>query len=174
MLDRPPTIIGARTGPPGEKAQLISLSPRNIRDLRALGRWTKQCHPLALVVDDEGILRLFAAGLLEEHGFDGPHPDLANPEGATNIRPGAYARGASRLDERGVGDGGRARRPCACGASPDRRGGARGRSQRRAWTGTLRARRGRQSRLSQRLSTGQDEDGGGRRGLFGSASPGHA
>jgi putative transposase len=25
-----------------------------------------------------------------------------------------------------------------------------------------------------RLSTGQDEDGGGRRGLFGSASPGHA
>ena len=27
-------------------------------------------HPLALVVDDEEILRLFAAGLLEEHGFD--------------------------------------------------------------------------------------------------------
>jgi two-component system, response regulator PdtaR len=26
-------------------------------------------HPLALVVDDEEILRLFAAGLLEEHGF---------------------------------------------------------------------------------------------------------
>ena len=33
---------------------------------------------------------------------------------------------------------------------------------------------GEQSRLSQRLSTGQDEDGGGRRGLFGSAGPGHA
>jgi CheY-like chemotaxis protein len=27
-------------------------------------------HPLALVVDDEELLRLFAAGLLEEHGFD--------------------------------------------------------------------------------------------------------
>jgi CheY-like chemotaxis protein len=27
-------------------------------------------HPLALVVDDEEILRLFAAGLFEEHGFD--------------------------------------------------------------------------------------------------------
>jgi CheY-like chemotaxis protein len=27
-------------------------------------------HPLPLVVDDEEILRLFAAGLLEEHGFD--------------------------------------------------------------------------------------------------------
>ncbi len=32
---------------------------------------------------------------------------------------------------------------------------------------------GRQSRLSQRLSAGQDEDGGGRCGLFGSAGPGH-
>ena len=96
-----------------------------------------------------------------------------HPDGEI-IRAGAYARGASRLDERRAGDGGRARRPCASGASPDRRGGARGRSQRRAWTGTLRARRGRQSRLSQRLSAGQDEDGGGRRGLFGSASPGHA
>ena len=38
------------------------------------------------------------------------------------IRAGAYARGASRLDERRAGDGGRARRPCASGASPDRRG----------------------------------------------------
>ena len=47
-------------------------------------------------------------------------------------------------------------------------------NQRRAWTGTLRARRGRQSRLSQRLSTGQDEDGGGCRVDIGSASPGHA
>jgi CheY-like chemotaxis protein len=27
-------------------------------------------HPLALVVDDEEIFGLFAAGLLEEHGFD--------------------------------------------------------------------------------------------------------
>lgn len=27
-------------------------------------------HPSPLVVDDEEILRLFAAGLLEEHGFD--------------------------------------------------------------------------------------------------------
>jgi CheY-like chemotaxis protein len=27
-------------------------------------------HPLALVVDDEELLRLLAAGLLEEHGFE--------------------------------------------------------------------------------------------------------
>jgi DNA-binding NtrC family response regulator len=27
-------------------------------------------HPLALVVDDEELLRLFAAGLLEDHGFE--------------------------------------------------------------------------------------------------------
>src|ERR1700722_11685907 len=27
-------------------------------------------NPLALVVDDEELLRLFAAGLLEEHGFE--------------------------------------------------------------------------------------------------------
>jgi two-component system, response regulator PdtaR len=26
-------------------------------------------HPLALVVDDEELLRLYAAGLLEDHGF---------------------------------------------------------------------------------------------------------
>jgi two-component system, response regulator PdtaR len=30
----------------------------------------KAAHPLALVVDDEELLRLFAAGLLEEHGFE--------------------------------------------------------------------------------------------------------
>ena len=38
--------------------------------MRALGVMDEAAHPLALVVDDEEILRLFAAGLLEEHGFD--------------------------------------------------------------------------------------------------------
>jgi CheY-like chemotaxis protein len=31
---------------------------------------TKTAHPLALVVDDEELLRMFAAGLLEDHGFE--------------------------------------------------------------------------------------------------------
>jgi CheY-like chemotaxis protein len=35
-----------------------------------LGVMGEGAHPLALVVDDEELLRLFAAGLLEEHGFD--------------------------------------------------------------------------------------------------------
>jgi CheY-like chemotaxis protein len=35
-----------------------------------LGVMGEVAHPLALVVDDEELLRLFAAGLLEEHGFD--------------------------------------------------------------------------------------------------------
>jgi hypothetical protein len=30
----------------------------------------KAAHPFALVVDDEELLRLFAGGLLEEHGFE--------------------------------------------------------------------------------------------------------
>jgi hypothetical protein len=38
--------------------------------VRALGVMDEAAHPFALVVDDEEILRLFAAGLLEEHGFD--------------------------------------------------------------------------------------------------------
>jgi two-component system, response regulator PdtaR len=38
--------------------------------VRALGVMDEAAHPLALVVDDEEILRLFAAGLFEEHGFD--------------------------------------------------------------------------------------------------------
>jgi two-component system, response regulator PdtaR len=38
--------------------------------MRALEVMTKTAHPLALVVDDEEILRMFAAGLLEEHGFE--------------------------------------------------------------------------------------------------------
>lgn len=38
--------------------------------MRALGVRDEAAPPLALVVDDEEILRLFAAGLLEEHGFD--------------------------------------------------------------------------------------------------------
>ena len=52
------------------------------------------------------------------------------------------------------------RRSGAPGAAPDRRGGARGRSQRRAWPRALRARRGRESGLPQWLSAGQDQDGG--------------
>jgi two-component system, response regulator PdtaR len=31
---------------------------------------TKTAHPVALVVDDEEILRMSAAGLLEDHGFE--------------------------------------------------------------------------------------------------------
>jgi two-component system, response regulator PdtaR len=31
---------------------------------------TKTSHPLAIVVDDEELLRMFAAGLLEDHGFE--------------------------------------------------------------------------------------------------------
>jgi two-component system, response regulator PdtaR len=31
---------------------------------------TKTEHPLALVVDDEELLRMFAAGLLEDHGYE--------------------------------------------------------------------------------------------------------
>ena len=38
--------------------------------MRALEVMEKTAHPLALVVDDEEVLRLFAAGLLEEHGFE--------------------------------------------------------------------------------------------------------
>jgi two-component system, response regulator PdtaR len=38
--------------------------------VRTLGVMDEAAHPLALVVDDEEILRLFAAGLFEEHGFD--------------------------------------------------------------------------------------------------------
>jgi CheY-like chemotaxis protein len=38
--------------------------------VRALGVMDEAAHPLALVVDDEEIFGLFAAGLLEEHGFD--------------------------------------------------------------------------------------------------------
>jgi CheY-like chemotaxis protein len=38
--------------------------------MRALEVMKKTAHPLALVVDDEELLRLFAAGLLEEHGFE--------------------------------------------------------------------------------------------------------
>ena len=37
--------------------------------MRALGVMGEAVHPLALVVDDEEPLRLFAAGLLEEYGF---------------------------------------------------------------------------------------------------------
>jgi two-component system, response regulator PdtaR len=38
--------------------------------MRAFDVMEKTAHPLALVVDDEEILRMFAAGLLEEHGFE--------------------------------------------------------------------------------------------------------
>jgi two-component system, response regulator PdtaR len=38
--------------------------------MRAFEVMEKTAHPLALVVDDEEILRSFAAGLLEEHGFE--------------------------------------------------------------------------------------------------------
>jgi CheY-like chemotaxis protein len=38
--------------------------------VRALGMMDKAAHPFALVVDDEELLRLFAGGLLEEHGFE--------------------------------------------------------------------------------------------------------
>jgi two-component system, response regulator PdtaR len=37
--------------------------------MSALEVMKKTAHPLALVVDDEEILRMFAAGLLEERGF---------------------------------------------------------------------------------------------------------
>jgi CheY-like chemotaxis protein len=38
--------------------------------MRALEVMKNTTHPLALVVDDEELLRLFAAGLLEDHGFE--------------------------------------------------------------------------------------------------------
>jgi len=38
--------------------------------MRAFDVMEKTAHPLALGVDDEEILRMFAAGLLEEHGFE--------------------------------------------------------------------------------------------------------
>jgi hypothetical protein len=43
MLDRSPTsaVVRAQTGPPGEKAR----SPRNIREVRALGVMGEAAHP---------------------------------------------------------------------------------------------------------------------------------
>jgi CheY-like chemotaxis protein len=38
--------------------------------MRALEVMKNNTHPLALVVDDGELLRLFAAGLLEDHGFE--------------------------------------------------------------------------------------------------------
>src|ERR1700733_13679651 len=43
---------------------------RNNSGVRALEVMTKTAHPVALVVDDEELLRMSAAGLLGDHGFD--------------------------------------------------------------------------------------------------------
>jgi hypothetical protein len=44
----------------------IFRSRRNIKEISALGVMVEALHPLALVVDDEELLRLYAAGVLEE------------------------------------------------------------------------------------------------------------
>src|SRR5277367_4226714 len=103
-------------------------------------------------------------------GAGGPreHPD------AKTIRARAPARGASRLDERRLGDGGRTGRSGPPGAAADRRRSAGGRGQRRSRPRALRTRRGRKARLPQRVSDEQGEDGGGRSRIRRAAGSRHA
>jgi two-component system, response regulator PdtaR len=51
------------------KPTTIARRSRNNTDVGALEGMVEAAHPLALVVDDEELLRLFAAGLLEDRGF---------------------------------------------------------------------------------------------------------
>jgi two-component system, response regulator PdtaR len=63
-------IVGARTGARRERHGNNLSLVESIKEVCALGVMGEAAHPLALVVDDEELLRLFAAGLLEEHGFE--------------------------------------------------------------------------------------------------------
>ena len=88
--------------------------PRNIKEVRALGVMGEAAHPLALVVDDEELLRLFAAGLLEEHGFE--VMEAENAAAALKVLESHQRRAAAfhrHSDARGVERyGSRARGPC--------------------------------------------------------------
>jgi two-component system, response regulator PdtaR len=50
--------------------QMFVIATRNPRRFRAFGWMSEIAQPLVLVVEDEELLRLHAADLLEEHGYN--------------------------------------------------------------------------------------------------------